>query len=158
MHKVRGFTLIEILIVVIIVGILATLAQFSYRTYTTRANRIDMQQTMQTIAQQMQAYKAGNNFSYTNATFASSSSVGLVNSTTAISSQYPASNPLYTLVLTVPDNIVDPAGSSWRLTATPVLTGAQKGNGILVITDQGWTCWNKTNTCAPSSTTTWDGK
>ena len=172
MNKVRGFTLIEILIVVVIVAISATIALTSYQTYTIRANRIDMQQTMHSISQQMQAYKAGNNFSYTNATFASATSVSLVNATAAIGSQYPASNPRYNLTLSVPDQTTDPAGSSWRLTASPVSPGTQNGNGDLVINDQGWTCWNNpsgtaVNLCTgataggaggtPSQTTTWSG-
>jgi type IV pilus assembly protein PilE len=165
MHKIRGFTLVEVLIAMFIVGVLATIAISTYRTYTIRGNRIDMQQEMQSIAQQMQSYKAGNKFNYANATFApDSNTISVINSATPSTSQYPFSSPLYTLVLTVPDQAADPAGSSWRLTATPILTA--NGNGILVINDQGWTCWNNpngniANLCSaagsPTQTTTWSG-
>ena len=39
MHKHKGFTLVELLIVVVIVGILATIGIPSYRDYVRRANR-----------------------------------------------------------------------------------------------------------------------
>lgn len=52
----RGFTLIELMIVVAIVGILATIAYPAYTEYTRRANRADAQSAMLENAQFMERY------------------------------------------------------------------------------------------------------
>lgn len=167
MKRTRGFTLVEVLTAVGVIGILLAIAVPSYQNYKIRSSRTDMKQMMQSIGQQMQIYKTANNYSYTNATFASTTSTLLINSGTSVVSQYPISDPKYQLNLVVADvNGVTPpvaAGVSWRLTATPV--GTQSLDGSLVLNDQGWTCWNKTNgtainlcvSSAPTIATTWDG-
>ena len=167
MKRTRGFTLVEVLIAAAIIGVLLAIALPSYQNYKIRSNRTDMKQMMQSIGQQMQVYKTANNYSYTNATFASTTSTLLINSSTSVVSQYPISDPKYQLTLVVTDvNGVAPpvaAGVSWRLTAIPM--GTQSLDGSLVLNDQGWTCWNKTNgtamnlcvNSAPTFATTWDG-
>lgn len=60
---VRGFTLIELMIVVVIIAILAAIAVPSYQEYVQRSNTSMAQQEMQKIAEQLERHKA-KNFTY----------------------------------------------------------------------------------------------
>jgi type IV pilus assembly protein PilE len=55
-NKVRGFTLLELMIVVIVVAILATLAIYNYARYGYRARRADGQNMIQKIAAAEERY------------------------------------------------------------------------------------------------------
>ena len=63
MHKEKGFTLIELMVVVVIITILALIAVPSYKNYIRRADLSQAQQDMQKIADQLERYK-GRSFSY----------------------------------------------------------------------------------------------
>ncbi len=56
MNKLRGFTLIELMIVVAIIGILSAIAVPGYQSYVKKANRADAQQVMMTIVNKQQQY------------------------------------------------------------------------------------------------------
>jgi len=56
MHKERGFTLIELMIVVAIVGILAAVAYPSYQDHVRKGNRAAAQAFMMEVAQRQQNY------------------------------------------------------------------------------------------------------
>ena len=71
MYKVKGFTLIELMVVVVIITILALIALPSYKNYIRRADLSQAQQDMQKIADQLERYK-GRNFSYNGFKLASS--------------------------------------------------------------------------------------
>jgi len=54
MYRMRGFTLVELMITVVIVAILATVALPSYLTYSTRSNRTAAKTLLSQIAQQQE--------------------------------------------------------------------------------------------------------
>ena len=58
---VRGFTLIEVMIVVVIVGILASIAYPAYQRYIRESRRADAQAYMMELALRQERYRASNN-------------------------------------------------------------------------------------------------
>jgi len=62
-YQVKGFTLIELMIVLVIVAIFAAIAIPSYQEYARRADVSMVQQEMQKIAEQLERHKA-KNFTY----------------------------------------------------------------------------------------------
>ncbi|MFT1024474.1 type IV pilin protein, partial [Acinetobacter baumannii] len=125
MKKYEGFTLIELMIVVAIIAILAAIAYPSYTQYKIRTNRADVQSEMMQTAQRLQSYYVINH-NYTSAT--------LNNGLTT--KDYPASNPIYTIALVT-------NSQTWTLTATPISTSSQAGDGIICLNDQGQKFWAK---------------
>lgn len=139
--KHRGFTLIELMIVVAIVAIIAAIAFPSYTQYKVRTSRAEVQSEMLQIAQRLQSYHVINN-NYTNAKLDNG----------GMSKNYPSSNPLYEIKLSV-------EAQAYTLTAEPKLGTAQAGNGNVILNHKGWKCWEKSTTpCRPSATTNWDGR
>lgn len=140
----HGFTLIELMIVVAIVGILAAIAYPSYQNYKIRVNRSDVQSELIRISQQLQSYKMVNH-GYANATLA-----GLGDATS-----YPVTGTAYyTLNLAV-----DSDNQGYVLTATPISSTMQAGNGIICLNQDGQKFWGKAATaCSLSSNSTWDGR
>jgi len=135
----RGFTLIELMIVVAIVAILAALAVPSYQRYVVRANRSDAMAVMQGFAQAMERFYAQNN------TYA----------TAVAGTVFPAKSPLdgaarYTL------SIEAATASTYTLRATPVAGGAQAADGFIELDNTGLRSWDKDNSGAVSSSeNTW---
>ncbi|HAV5346000.1 TPA: prepilin-type N-terminal cleavage/methylation domain-containing protein [Acinetobacter baumannii] len=138
MKKYEGFTLIELMIVVAIIAILAAIAYPSYTQYKIRTNCADVQSEMMQTAQRLQSYYVINH-NYTSAT--------LNNGLTT--KDYPASNPIYTIALVT-------NSQTWTLTATPISTSSQAGDGIICLNDQGQKFWAKGATvCALSASSSW---
>ena len=136
MKLMKGFTLIELMIVVAIIGIIAAIAYPSYRQYVQRTHRADTQAEMMQIAQKMQSYYVINH-NYLSAT--------IDGSNTTV--DFPSYDALYTLALNRGDQ-------TWTLTASPKSSSAMKSTGSLTLDSTGKQCWEKTSgACEP-----WDGK
>jgi type IV pilus assembly protein PilE len=60
MKKMRGFTMMELMITIAIVGILATIAITSYRSHIMKANRSDALQTLLSIQLAEERYRMKN--------------------------------------------------------------------------------------------------
>ncbi len=60
MKKMRGLTLIELMVVVVIVGIIATVAMSSYRSYVKRARRMDGVAVLSAMMLSEERYRANN--------------------------------------------------------------------------------------------------
>lgn len=121
----RGFTLIELMIVVAIVAILAAIAVPSYQQHVIKTNRNDAMAVMQGFAQAMERHYAQNN------TYA----------TAVAGTVFPAQSPLdgparYNLSIVA-------AASSYTLRATPVAGGTQDGDGLLELTNTGLRSWDR---------------
>lgn len=65
MRKLRGITLIELLIVIVIIGIMASIAYPQYREFAARAKRVEAKAALLQIAQQQETFYLSNN-SFTN--------------------------------------------------------------------------------------------
>lgn len=116
--QVRGFTLIELMIVVVIIGIIAA---FGYPAYTeqVRNTRISaVQGAMMEVAVAMESYRA-QRFTYTGAD-------GVL---TMPSDDY------YDVELTIPAG-----GASYEILAKPI--GSMAGTGALGLDSQNRTCRN----------------
>ncbi len=145
-YKQQGFTLIELLIVIAIIGILAGIAYPSYVQYAKKAKRTDVQSEMINIAQRLESRKLANN-SYLNEVAANNTITAIYGSSTS-PQQGPA---LYTLAFS------SLTASTWVLTATP--TGAQTGDGIVCLNNQGQKFWaNAATACALSQSSKWDDR
>jgi type IV pilus assembly protein PilE len=125
LRKLRGFTLIELMVVIVIVGVLISIALPGYKDYVLRTNRTAAQADMLAAAQAMEKHYAIN-FTYAG---------------TASGTTFPAEAPTDSTVkrydLTLP--AADP--NEFLLQATP--KGAQTGDGILQINGLGQRFWDK---------------
>lgn len=147
MVKVKGFTLIELMIVVVIIGILAAIAYPSYTQYLIKTNRIDAQTEMVKVAALLQKYRV------LNSTYLKADGTSLTLDDLGVSSNYPDSvKPMYSLTLS---NV---SAGTWTLTATPKANTIQTGNGSIIINHLGERCWTKGSSCTPSATSNWDGR
>jgi type IV pilus assembly protein PilE len=61
-QRLRGITLIELMIVVVIIGVLASIAYPSYRQYVQRAKRTEAMSALLQIATEQERYYLNNNF------------------------------------------------------------------------------------------------
>lgn len=141
-HSIKGFTLIELMIVVAILGILAAIAYPSYQGYIEKGKRVDMMAEMEQIASRIAAnkitYKRYNNIPL-NEVYS--------NSVTGTSTTFPNSGQaLYTISIETLDNATPPnataglLGGNWLLTAAPI-SGTQMANdGILTLDFEGEKC------------------
>lgn len=146
MHNVRGFTLIELMMVVAVIGILSAIAVPSYQSYVKRANRADAEQVMMTIANKQQQYLLDAR-AYTDVLGTSGLNVlaGDNNWTCTNVAATGCSNTRYAITVVI-DNAATPP--TFTVTATP--TAIQSSDGTLTLlstgvkkrlvgsVDQGW--------------------
>ena len=141
-HSIKGFTLIELMIVVAILGILAAIAYPSYQGYIEKGKRVDMMAEMQQIGSRIEANKI---------TYKRYDRIPLneiySNSVTGTATTFPNSGEaLYTISIETLDNATLPnataglLGGNWLLTAAPI-SGTQMANdGILTLDFEGEKC------------------
>ncbi len=140
-NRMRGVTLIELMVVLAIVAILASLAVGSYRRYVLRANRTDATGALLRIQVAQEKYFLQNNAYTTNVTALPPAGLGVASPTT---------NGFYTLAVTGDPASTNNIATSFLATATA--TGAQTTDTsclTLTINDQGQ------RNSAPSATECW---
>lgn len=122
MTRVRGFSLIELLIVVAIIAVLAAIAVPAYNRYTFRSRRTDGQQLLLTIANAEERYYATNN------------KYGALTDIGYSTSPAPSANQFYNASVTIPAS-----GSSQSFTATASPVGVQSTDlcGKLAVNSAG---------------------
>ena len=118
MSRVRGFTLIELMIVVAIIAILAAIAIPAYGRYAFRAHRVDGQELLLRIATAQERYYSNHN------AYGSLTDVGFL-TTTSEKGYYAA------------DVVVSSASAAFVATATGVGGQASDVCGPLVIDNAG---------------------
>lgn len=107
-NKMKGFTLVELMIVVAIIGILAAVAIPSYQQYMMKARRSDAQDALTAMAAAQQRYYSNNQYVYTD----DETLIGGVNS----------NEGYYTLEVTV----LSADRDAFTLTATPAAGSPQQ--------------------------------
>ena len=134
-HRVKGFTLIELMIVIVIVGILAMIAIPSYQNSVKKSKRADAESALLTLANAMERYYTTNG-AYTGATAAG-----------VFVDQVPTDGgtKYYDLSVTVGGG-----GDTYTLLATP--TGSMAGDGKLKYTSTGVKTWDSANDSSWAST------
>jgi type IV pilus assembly protein PilE len=133
----KGYTLIEILIVIAIIGILAALAYPSFINYKIRVNRAEVQTEMLAIASELARKKAVNH-NYA--------------ATTITNVDYPKQGTaFYKLNLVISANKLE-----YELTATPIETTIQRNNGVICLNEKGYKFWQKGQaSCSLSVSSKW---
>jgi type IV pilus assembly protein PilE len=132
--QMRGFTLLEVMIVAVIVGVLAAIALPSYNSYVKRTNRSQAKQFLEDIANRQEQYRLDQR-AYT--TTLGSTGLGLTTPTdVALNYTFAADssgNDCNGTAIAAPAYV-------WK--ATPVSGGAQATDGTLCLDSAG----NKTPT------------
>jgi type IV pilus assembly protein PilE len=132
--KLRGFTLIELMIAVAIVGILASIAIPSYNQYIIKGKRGEAEAALVTFANAMEQWRLQTG------SYCGAAVPGCFNgSPTIFSTVVPVSGGITTYNLT----ISAVTATTYTLRATP--TGSQASDGYLELANDG------TKTCAVAS-------
>lgn len=130
--RVRGFTLIELMIVVAIIGIIAAVAYPNYVDYVERGRRVDAQTALMGLASAMERHRTSNN-TYEGAGSPDTGAPSIY----ADESPVDGSPKFYNLTIQAV------TGSTYTLRATP--KNAQAGNGILELDSTGARWWDENN-------------
>jgi len=133
---IRGFTLIELMIVVVIIAILAAIAIPSYQEYARRSNASMAQQEMQKIAEQLERHKA-KNFTYRD--FDPNYIYGQTGALTSVTLPRGATGSAIKYTITIRDADTTIRARGWAILAT----SSDTRNYNLLITSAGLRCKNK---------------
>ncbi len=118
--RAAGFTLIELLVCVAIVGMLAAIAYPAYSKYLVKSNRAAAESHLMDLAQAEAQFMADSR------SYAGSVTELTMTTPTAVSSKY---------TITIVATVGPPAG--FTITASPVTTSSQAGDGDLTINEAG---------------------
>ena len=123
MGRMRGFTLLELMVVVVIIAVLAAIAIPAYGRYAFRAHRVDGQELLLRIANAQERYYATNN------------RYGDLSGTPGLGYADPAPSEkgYYSVAVTFPSG----SSSSFLATATAVGSQAKDACGALSIDNAG---------------------
>ena len=144
-HRINGFTLIELMVVVAIIGILAAIAMPNYSAYVIRGSRAAAQtELLQLASLQEKIYLNSNaytpnitgTYDGTAAANNTAASGGLSKTASSTAGCGLTADGKYDLCL----NITAPS-QTYTLTATPVATKAQAGDGNISISENGKRLW-----------------
>jgi type IV pilus assembly protein PilE len=147
-YKLRGFTIIELLVVVLIVGILAAVAIPSYRNYVLRSNRIEGQTALNFVAQAQEKYYSTYN-KYTNV-MAGSPTTGLQIPATSCNGGSTAANCRYQISITT-----TAGGANFTAKATPINTQSTDVCGTLSLDGLGEKLPARSDTAANANGNCW---
>lgn len=111
MRNIRGFTLIELMIVVAIVAILAAIAIPSYESYVRKSRRSEAMNGLSDLQLKQERWRASNS------TYAANMDTLL--GSAANTTSYNGANPYYTFAIS------GTSGTAFTITATPKAGGAQ---------------------------------
>lgn len=143
-HRNNGFSMIELMIVVVIVGILAAVAIPSYRSYTIKSSRAAAQTELMQLASLQEKIYLNSSAYACNAIatpYNGNSTGGLGVGT--------SNDGKYTFALSAC------ATNTYTITAVPVATKAQAGNGCLAIQENGSRLWYEGHDNCTGTATAW---
>lgn len=120
MRRIRGFTLIELMIVVVVIALLAMVAYPSYQNSMRKSRRASAQTHLMDLAQRQQQYFLDNRG------YATKAQLNVLE---------PAEVSQFYTVTVTPNNAATPP--TFLITAAPLAGGAQAPDGSLTINQAG---------------------
>lgn len=136
LYRHKGFTLIELMITVAIIGILASIALPSYKNYIIKSSRTAAQTELMELASiQEKVYLNSNAYTASVTTAYDGTIAGGLGRTSG-----KTTDGKYDLSITSAAPF-----QTFTITATPVVTQSQNGDGNLTIGQNGIRLWGTTN-------------
>jgi len=150
LSRIKGFTLIELMVVIAVIAILAAIAYPSYQQYVKRTKRVEAQAYLVELAHKLESYKLVNK-----------SFSGLEISDIGSAAFPLTGTPTYTIELTDRNNVsfitgASPNEQTWLLKAIP--TGSQADDGDLTLNNTEERCWYKNAAYATGPCYSWTDK
>lgn len=130
--RIKGFTLIELMITVVIVAILASVAWPSYQSYLMRSRRADAQSLMLAIANKQQQYLLDAR-QYTDVLGAGGLAMLQQSWDCSVDASKTCANAFYNITVTL--NAGPPP--SFTVTGTPKSTSTQTADGTMTFVSTG---------------------